>query len=100
MCYSEWDLRVYKLIATWIMYSTTIGFNIFAATMYLPIGSGFVITFRAEFCFISMALQNIMACRVVRLLRLGVIQDDLSTTRQLPTLRFIVDEGRSTQAEG
>ena len=39
-------------------------------------------------------MQNIMTCKVFRLLRLGIIQDDVSA-QVLPTIQFAVSESGS-----
>ena len=67
--------------------STTVGFNIFGMTLCIPGVTTFSPELKAGLALGVLGIQNIMACRVFRLLRLGGIQDDLTTCRE-PTLRF------------
>ena len=88
-------LYVIVISGSWLLWlkpnsfpsSTTVGLTAFAAVMFFPINSSFPPTVRAGFSSASWAIQNIMVCKVFRLLRLGAIQDDM-TTRQLPSIRF------------
>lgn len=71
--------------------SATVGFSVFTLIALLSPASAFSPTFRAGFTFVSLAVLNMMACRVFRLLRLGALPSDLSTLR-LPTIEFAHDE--------
>ncbi|KAK7695327.1 hypothetical protein QCA50_002518 [Cerrena zonata] len=72
-------------------YLATVGFSVFTLIALLSPASAFSPTFRAGFTFVSLAVLNMMACRVFRLLRLGALPSDLSTLR-LPTIEFAHDE--------
>ncbi|KAK7695329.1 hypothetical protein QCA50_002520 [Cerrena zonata] len=72
-------------------YLTTVGFNVFTLITLLSSNSTFSPTFRAGSTFVSLGLQNMMTCKVFRLLRLGVIQNDLSTG-QCQSIEFASNE--------
>ena len=78
-------------------YSVTVGFNVFTVSTLLSKSTVFSPTFRAGFTFISLALQNIMTCRVFRLLRLGLIHNN--PAGQLATLEFTSDDDPDNSRE-
>ncbi|KAK7685399.1 hypothetical protein QCA50_011262 [Cerrena zonata] len=62
-----------------LYYSVTIGAHLLALIALVSPTSVFPPPYQAGFTLMSMTMQNIMGCKVFRLLRLGVIQPDPAT---------------------
>lgn len=83
-------------------YRVTVGINLFAVVSLLT--STFPPAVRAVLTMPNVALQNAMACRVYRLLKLGFIEEEPTTIRtsQLPeyedteSLRYITNGNTAT----
>ncbi|KAK7692447.1 hypothetical protein QCA50_004072 [Cerrena zonata] len=73
-----------------LYYLTTVGVNLLALCALLSSESWFSPMFKAGMTLLSIALQNILTCKAVRLLSLGVIPDDPTeiSHSMCGTLRF------------
>ncbi|KAK7695333.1 hypothetical protein QCA50_002524 [Cerrena zonata] len=72
-----------------LYYLTTVGLHIITLSILLSHTASFSATLRADLTLLTVMLQNLMAGKVFRLMRLGAIQDfDDLTTRRLSTINF------------